>query len=118
MPIYTVYHANDLFAAYQHVSTHKPLEREQYHPVAAVEAEALEAVFQLTNSIEQPRWYHRAVTPVPGAVPTRSTSVGDVVVQGRKVWIVDRFGFTETRWVTRSWLPRLFSWMHREEVTR
>jgi hypothetical protein len=115
MPTYTVYHAHDLFAAYQHASTHGPLEREHYHPVASVEAESLEAVFQLTNSIEHPWWYHRAVTPVPGAVPARSTSVGDVVVQGRKVWIVDRFGFTETRWAAHSWWSRLCSWMHGEE---
>jgi hypothetical protein len=118
MPIYTVYHADDLFAAYQHVATHKPLEREHYHPVASVEAESLEAVFQLTNSIEQPWWYHRAVTPIPGAVPTRSTSVGDVVVQGHTVWMVDRFGFTATRWAARSWLSRLFSWVHGEEMAR
>jgi hypothetical protein len=86
--------------------------------VAQVEAASLEDVFQLTNSIEQPWWYHRAVTPFPGAVPTRSTSVGDVVVQGRTVWIVDRFGFTKTRWAARSWLLRLFCWIYREGEAR
>jgi hypothetical protein len=118
MPKYTVYHAYDLFAASQHVATHKPLDREQYHPVAQVEAESLDEVFQLTNRVEQPWWYDRAVTPVPGAVPARSTSVGDVVVLDRKVWIVDHCGFTTTRWAARSWLSRLFPWMHRKEVAR
>lgn len=118
MMTYIVYHARDLFAASQHASAHKLLTRDQYDPVAQVRATSLDEVFLLTNSIEQPWWYHCAVTPIPGAVPTRSTSVGDVIVQGRQVWMVNRFGFTETQWASRSWLPRLFSWMHREEETQ
>ncbi|SRR5579884_2426654 len=112
---YEVYHANDLFAAYQRVLAHDPapLLPTYYHKVADVQAEHLQEVFVLTNTREQLWWYHPQVRPVPGAQPFRSTSIGDVIVQHDHVWLVDQTGFTPLQWDTshqqRSFGSRLWS---------
>jgi hypothetical protein len=100
MPTYEVFHAHDLFAAYQRTLTHpgSPVEREHYQKVADVEAQDLEEVFCLTNTTLHPWWTNQAVTPVPGAVPTRSTSVGDLIALGTHLFFVEPSGFTPVRW--------------------
>lgn len=55
-------------------------------PAMYVDAESLKEVFQLTNdmAIGHPKNVKLAV---------RSTSVGDVIVQGKRAYIVDTVGF-------------------------
>lgn len=60
-----------------------------------MEAEHLEEVFSLTTTSETPRWGHPQVTPAHPDTVYRSTSVGDVIVQGEQVWIVKWMGFTD-----------------------
>jgi len=52
-----------------------------YTHVADVEASGLEEAFRLTNSLERPWWENEEIT-LKTEPPLRSTSVGDVIVDG------------------------------------
>ncbi len=75
--------------------THITLRRADYVKVAEVQAENLNEVFRLTNTIEQDWQQNPQVTPAQPGTPQRSTSVGDVIVLGEHAWIVDHMGFVE-----------------------
>ncbi len=68
-----------------------------YHLVALVEAGSLEEVYALTNHIDRD-WRENALVKSMATRPPRSTSVGDVIVQGDKAWLVDRTGFRRIAW--------------------
>ncbi len=53
--------------------------------VATLDGADLEAAFDATQNLDE-AWRPEA--------PTRSTSVGDVMVDARGAWMVDRMGFT------------------------
>ncbi len=60
--------------------------------VALLQARSLAEVFQLTNHIEQD-WRLNALVRSLSPDPLRSTSVGDVLVQGNRAWMVMPSGF-------------------------
>ena len=90
LPIwFTVYHADTLF-----VPCHWP---SQYDLMAHVRARNVEEVFRLTNHADCDWTTHRAVRLI-GDGPFRSTSVGDVVVDGySRAFLCDRFGWIEIK---------------------
>jgi hypothetical protein len=69
-------------------------ERERYYQlVAVVEAETLEEVYRLTNHIDND-WRENALVRTIATTPPRSTSVGDVLVNGNgQAWLVACVGF-------------------------
>jgi hypothetical protein len=68
-----------------------------YQLVALVEADSLEEVYALTNHIDRDR-RENALVKSMATQPPRSTSVGDVIVQGDKAWLVERTGFRRLTW--------------------
>ena len=95
---YSVYHRNDLGLCLLLGDQSASVLPSSFHQVAEVEAENLEEVFSLTNTREEQWWEHPHVTPVRPDTRYRSTSVGDVVVQGEQVWIVEGMGFRRVAW--------------------
>ena len=69
-----VYHALVMDAMYKETAGIWP---EEYAKVAEVDTDQLEVAFELTNTIHRPWWTNPGVRAVK---PTRSTSVGDVLV--------------------------------------
>jgi hypothetical protein len=68
-------------------------ERDKYYQlVALVEAPSLAEVYRLTNHIDRD-WRENVLVRNMSLNPPRSTSVGDVIVQGDQVWLVDRVDF-------------------------
>ncbi len=67
--------------------------RRSFTPVALVEAEDLDEVFRLTNTIDHPWWENPHVQLIRPWKRHRSTSVGDVIVQSTQAWLVQPFGF-------------------------
>lgn len=64
-----------------------------YHLVAMVEADSLEDVFRLTNTIHHPWWENEGVTCYSR---TRSTSVGDLyLLEDGTVYLVLRCGLLD-----------------------
>jgi len=65
-----------------------------YHGLPDADSHWLEVAFEMTNSIDC-GWHEKTPSLVG---PTRSTSVGDIVVLLREgtvgIWAVDRFGWT------------------------
>lgn len=55
----------------------------EYRLVAEVEASSLEGVFERTNTIEQYWWTNDGVTRMFSGHGCRSTSVGDIVIDGK-----------------------------------
>jgi hypothetical protein len=74
---------------------HITVRRADYVKVAEVEAEHLDEVFRLTNTIDYDWQENEHVTATRPGQPERSTSVGDVIVLGDHAWIVDSAGFSE-----------------------
>lgn len=69
-----------------------------YTLVAEVRATSLEEVFQLTNSIDQHWWKNSGVQPKFKSAGCRSTSVGDLVVDGSGVGhFCDSIGWTDVQ---------------------
>ena len=93
--IYTVYHCTDLRAMSNPVLGKRLWtdHRDHYRKVAEVEAPSLDEVFRLTNHITG-NWQDNADVKALVDGPVRSTSVGDVLVQGEDAWLVEPFGFT------------------------
>lgn len=71
---------------------------DSYNIVAWVEAYSLDDVFRLTNSIEDYWWNNEEVDAM--VTKTRSTSVGDVIVDtvSEVAYTVDMFGFSVNKW--------------------
>jgi hypothetical protein len=65
-----------------------------YVKVAEVEAENLDQVFLLTNTIDHDWQENDHVTPARPGQSERSTSTGDVIVMGDQAWIVESAGFS------------------------
>ena len=87
----------DLMIQFGHLP--EQVARSDYQKVAEVRADDLEEVFTLTNHrSEEPWWQHPDVTPASPNPAYRSTSVGDVIQQGRQVWIVQNVGWGQVWW--------------------
>lgn len=96
---YHVYHRIHMDLMIQLGRLPEQVARSDYQQVAEVRAEDLEEVFTLTNHrSEKPWWQHPDVTPASSNPAYRSTSVGDVIQQGRKVWIVQNVGWVQVTW--------------------
>lgn len=67
-----------------------------YQLVAEVEASTLAEVYRLTNHIESDWRENEGVSPYSDE-PVRSTSVGDVIVEGETVWLVTTYSFVEIK---------------------
>lgn len=95
MNTYAVYHCIDRDAQLQFwfQPDKTAVKREHYIKVAEVRAETLEEVFVSTNTIDNDWQENANVIPVRPDEPKRSTSVGDVIVEGKQAWLVDRVGF-------------------------
>jgi len=65
-----------------------------YHLVAHVEGEGLEDVFRSTNTIEE-LWTRNAEILKLYGTRHRSTSVGDVVIDGNQRWLCDGNGWVD-----------------------
>ncbi len=76
-------------------SDHITVRRADYVKVAEVEAENLDEVFRLTNTIDHDWQENEHVTPARPDQAERSTSTGDVIVLGDQAWMVDSAGFSE-----------------------
>ncbi len=92
--IYTVYHWTDLSVLYASAYAERlwQYQRDRYRKVAEVTAESLDETFRLTNSIEG-NWWDNPEVNVLVEQAVRSTSMGDVFVQGDVAWLVEPFGF-------------------------
>ena len=64
-----------------------------YLPVALVDTDSLDAAFDLTNHLDESWTTNKGVSPLLTKV--RSTSVGDVMVQDGRMFVVSMMGFTE-----------------------
>ncbi len=96
MQTYEVYHYTDIAHDWFSVQEgHITVRRADYVKVAEVQAENLNEVFRLTNTIERDWQQNPNVTPAQPDTPQRSTSVGDVIVLVSQAWIVDHMGFAE-----------------------
>jgi hypothetical protein len=87
-----VYHNKDQTTMFQPEPALWQKRDEYYQLVALVEAGSLEEVYRLTNHIDRD-WRENALVKTMAVTPTRSTSVGDVIVQDDKAWLVDVVGF-------------------------
>ena len=67
---------------------------QSYRLVALVEAHSLEEAFRLTNHIEGD-WRKNALVKSVSDIPSRSTSVGDVITVNGQIWLVDQAGFRQ-----------------------
>ncbi len=92
-----VYHNTDQATVFQPEPALWKERARFYQLVALVEADSLEEVFRLTNHIDHD-WRENALVKTMSPNPTRSTSVGDVIVQDDKAWLVDRTGFRRIVW--------------------
>lgn len=90
--IWLVYHNRCEAALFQPVPELWKEREKNYQLVAAVEAESLEEVYRLTNHLDRD-WRENALVKSLATTPPRSTSVGDVIVQGNLAWLVDHIGF-------------------------
>ncbi len=65
-----------------------------YTMVAWVDGNDLDVAFERTNNIREPGWHlNEGVSAVDG--PHRSTSVGDIIRKGGKLYLCASFGWTE-----------------------
>lgn len=87
-----VYHNTDQATLFQPEPVLWKERNKFYQLVALVEADSLDEVYALTNHIDHD-WRENALVKTMSPTPTRSTSVGDVIVQDEKAWMVDRAGF-------------------------
>jgi hypothetical protein len=94
---YKVYHyiGDDPFHWLTVQGDHITIKRADYIKVAEVEAQDLDEVFRLTNTIDHDWQENEHVTATRPGQPERSTSVGDVIVLGHQAWIVASAGFRE-----------------------
>lgn len=93
---YKVYHSRneeELFTARSELWKEAD---QNYRLVAEVEASSLAEVYHLTNHIERD-WRENAGVSPSWDEPVRSTSVGDVIVQGETAWLVTAYGFVEIK---------------------
>lgn len=96
---YHVYHRMHMDLMIRFGDLPEQVAQSDYQEVAVVRAEELEEVFTLTNHrSEDPWWRHPDVTPTSSTPAYRSTSVGDVIQQGRQVWIVQNVGWGQVTW--------------------
>jgi len=89
LKVFKVYHAiKPTFGFLYH-----PPWPEGYVLVAEVIARSLDGVFSLTNHIDRPWWNNDGVTLAVSGKKYRSTSVGDVIMDGEEVHRVAGIGF-------------------------
>jgi len=72
--------------------------KDEFTLVAVVKEGSLEDAYRLTNHIDKSWWENAGVTPVlkKGEEPRfRSTSVGDVIHDGKRAFRVSTLGFVE-----------------------
>jgi hypothetical protein len=97
---YQLYHRKELDWSLLLGGAPEQVVQADYFKVADVRADDLEEVFCLTNHVgEAPWWQHPQVKPVASQPAYRSTSVGDVVQQGRRMWLVKDMGYAEITWM-------------------
>jgi hypothetical protein len=87
-----VYHNTDELTMFQPDPELWKERGKHYQLVALVEADSPEEVYRLTNHIDRD-WRENALVKSMSPNPPRSTSVGDVIVQDHKAWLVDCSGF-------------------------
>ncbi len=69
--------------------------RADYVKFAEVEAENLDEVFRLMNTIDHDWQENACMSAMRPGQPERSTSVGSVIVLVDQAWMVDSAGFSE-----------------------
>lgn len=93
---------------------------DDYEPVAMVESDNLEKVFELTNHIESNWTMNMQVAAVRSQL--RSTSVGDIVLvcndEGNKYWICRSRGWEELKDLKTIVPNPMFSTMTKEKFNR
>ncbi len=102
---YTMYHRTTFdLALMLHGEIPSTVLSRDYVKVAEVIAHDLEEVFRRTNTIEFYWWEDpKVVRSEP--IAYRSTSVGDVITQGKRVWVVASCGFAQAAWAEGSYHP-------------
>ncbi len=94
---YAVYHANDLSAMAEPLTTRWHEDRSHYYNHVADVAAPLAQVFALTNHIDHPWISNPEVVWYTTEIPLRSTSVGNVIVsyESGQAWLVMPVGLQE-----------------------
>jgi hypothetical protein len=85
-----VYH-NNKFLDFSFASSDQEPDTNECKLIALVDTDSLDKAFELTNHIDGP-WEMNTGVCVVG-FKHRSTSVGDVMYDGKEFWMVDTIGF-------------------------